>query len=91
MDVVLTLNADVWLCFLKEAVWKEAASWLVGHPVVLSAGVAVADGSSLPSLRVHMPAAHMPVCSKVQRGKFRAQTSYFRVQPHASSRANTFT
>lgn len=67
------------------------APWLAGHPGVLRTGVAVAGGSSSPSIRASMPAAHMPSCSKVQRDKFRAQAGYFRVQPHASSTANTFT
>lgn len=67
------------------------APQLAGRPEVPGAGMAAADSSPLPSLRAHMPAAHVPSCSKAQRGKFGAQASYFRVQPHASSTANTFT
>ena len=63
---------------------------LAGHPGVAGAGMVVADGSPLPGLRAHTPAAHMLSYSKAQRGKFRAQANYFRVQPHASSTANTF-
>jgi len=61
------------------------------HPDEPGAGMVVADGSPLPSPRAHTSASLMPSCSKAQWGKFRAQASCFRVQPHVSSTENTFT